>query len=123
MVRSGWPLRYQVTNDNWWEVTIPVRRSLIQCVRQPWKDCQPVHQIHVYMGDDQNHFNNNQTRDNITIGTLNHNVVQDNGTDSQENPIKNNNSNKCIWSGRERNREINSNQHRRKTERIWIHGK
>ena len=49
------------------------------------------------MGDDQNHLNNNQTQDNITIGTLNHNVVQDNGTDSQQNPINNKNPNKSIW--------------------------
>ena len=73
------------------------------------------------MGDNQNHFNNNQTRDNKTIATLNHNVVQNNGTDSQENPIKNNNSSKRIWS--EREIEIDSNRHKRKTERIWIHGK
>ena len=49
------------------------------------------------MGDNQNHFNNNQTQDNITIVTLNHNVVQNNGTDSQENPIKNNSSSERIW--------------------------
>ena len=72
------------------------------------------------MGDNQNHFNNNQTHDNITIVTLNHNV-QNNGTDSQENPIKNNSSGKRIWS--EREIEIDSNRHKRKTERIWIHGK
>ena len=62
------------------------------------------------------------TKDKTTIGTLNRNVVQGNGTDSQENLINNSNLNKCIYSGRERNREIYSNQHRRKTERIWIRG-
>ena len=36
---------------------------------------------------DQNHFNNNQTQDNTIIGTVNHNVVQDNDTDLQENCI------------------------------------
>ena len=60
------------------------------------------------------------TKDKTTIGTLNRSVVQGNGTDSQENPMNNSNLNKCICSGRERNREIHSNQHRRKTERIWI---
>ena len=53
------------------------------------------------MGDNQNHFKNNQTRDNTTIGTLNHNMVQDNGTDSQEKPINNSNLSKRIWSERE----------------------
>ena len=56
-----------------------------------------MHEVHVYMGDGQNHFNNNQTRDNRTIRTLNHNAVQDNGTDSQENPINNKNLCKRIW--------------------------
>ena len=64
---------------------------------QPWMDCRPVHQIRVYMGDDQNHFNNNQTRGNTIIGTLTHYVVQDNGTDSQENPVNNSYLNKRIW--------------------------
>ena len=36
------------------------------------------------MGDDQNIFNNNQSRDNTSIRTLNHDVVQSNGTNSQE---------------------------------------
>ena len=57
-------------------------------------------------GRHQNHFNNNQTQDNTTIGTLNHNVVQDNSTDSEENPINNINLNKRIWSEREIERLI-----------------
>ena len=73
------------------------------------------------MGDSQNHFHNSQTGDNITIETLNHNVVQDNRTDSKESPIKNNNVKKRIWL--ERNREIDSNRHRRETKWIWIQGK
>ena len=84
----------------------PVSRSFIQGAGQPWMDCHPIHQIHVYKGDDQNHFNNNQTQDNRTIGTLNHNVVQDNGTDSEENQINNINLNKRIWSEREMERLI-----------------
>ena len=73
------------------------------------------------MGDSQNHFHNSQTGDNITIETLNHNVAQDNRTDSKESPIKNNNVKKRIWL--ERNREIDSNRHRRETKWIWIQGK
>ena len=53
------------------------------------------------MGDDQNHFNNNQTQEKTAIETLNRNIVQDNGTDLQENPINNSNLNKRIWSERE----------------------
>ena len=68
------------------------------------------------MGDSQNHFHNSQTEDNKTIETLNNNVVQDNPTDSQESPIKNNIVKKRIWL--ERNREIDSNRHRRETK--WI---
>ena len=116
MLRSEWPLRYEVVNNNWWEVVTPVSRSLIHSAGQPWMNCEPVHQIHAYMAVDQNHFNNNQTQHNTATGTVNHNVVQNNGTDLQENPICNSNLNKCIWL--ERNRDIDSNRHRRKTERI-----
>ena len=87
MLRTEWPLRYEVVNNNWWEVATPVSRSLIHSGRQPWMNCQSLHQIHVYMTVDQNHFNNNQTQDNTIIGTVNHNVVQDNDTDLQENCI------------------------------------
>ena len=97
VLKIEWPLSYEVANDNWWEVPTPVSRSFIQSTEQLWMDCRTAHQIHVYMGDNQNHFNNNQTHDNKTIVTLNHNVVQNNGTDSQENPIKNNSSGKRIW--------------------------
>ena len=116
MLRSEWPLHFEVANDNWWEMATPVRRNLIQSAGQPWMHCQPKHKIHVYRGDDQNHFNNNQTQDNTIIGTLNHNVVQNNGTDSQENVINNSNLNKRIQSKRERerNRVIDSKRHRRK---------
>ena len=59
-----------------------------------------MHQINVYIGDDQSHFNNNQISKCITtIGTLNLNVVKSNGTDPQENPINHNNLNKRTWSG------------------------
>ena len=54
------------------------------------------------MGDYQNHFNNNQTQENTTIGTLNYNVVRDNSTDSKENQINKSNLNKFIWSKREK---------------------
>ena len=64
-------------------------------------DCQTVHQIHVHMGDNQDLFNNNQTRDNTINVTLSYNVVQDNSTESQEDPINSNNSSKKIWSERE----------------------
>ena len=53
------------------------------------------------MKNNQNHSNNNQTQDNTTIGTLNHNVVLDNGTNSQDNPINNSNVNKHTSSQRE----------------------
>ena len=53
------------------------------------------------MKNNQNHSNNNQTQDNTTIGTLNHNVVLDNGTNSQDNPINNSNINKHTSSQRE----------------------
>ena len=53
------------------------------------------------MKNNQNHSNNNQTQDNTTIGTLNHNVVLDNGTNSQDNPINNSNINKHTCSQRE----------------------
>ena len=67
-------------------------------------------------GRQSNHFHNSQTEDNKTIETLNNNVVQDNPTDSQESPIKNNIVKKRIWL--ERNRKIDSNRHRRETK--WI---
>ena len=53
------------------------------------------------MGDNQDLFNNNQTRDNTINVTLSYNVVQDNSTESQEDPINSNNSSKKIWSERE----------------------
>ena len=53
------------------------------------------------MKNNQNHSNNNQTQDNTTIGTLNHNVVLDNGTNSQDNPINSSNINKHTSSQRE----------------------
>ena len=53
------------------------------------------------MKNNQNHSNNKQTQDNTTIGTLNHNVVLDNGTSSQDNPINNSNINKHTCSQRE----------------------
>ena len=67
VLRSGLPLCYEVAKDNWWEVATSVSRSLIKSAVQPWVDCQLVHKIHVYMGDDQNHFNNNQTQGITTI--------------------------------------------------------
>ena len=76
MLRNEWPLRYEVVNNNWWEVVTPVSRSLIHSAGQPWMNCEPVHQIHAYMAVDQNHFNNNQTQHNTATGTVNHNVVQ-----------------------------------------------
>ena len=69
-------------------------------LKQPWIDHRSMHQVHVYMGDDQSHFNNNQISKCVTtIGTLNLNVVKSNGTDPQENPINHNNLNKRTWSG------------------------
>ena len=106
MLRTEWPLCCEIANNNWWEKATPVSRSFIQSPEQHWMDCQRMHQIHVYMGDDQNHFSNNKTWDNTTIVTLNHNVVQNNGTDSQENSINNSNLNKRIWSEREIERFI-----------------
>ena len=75
----------------------PVSKGLTQSAKQPWMDCQTVHQIHVYMGDDQKSIQWYQTRDNITIGTLNHKVIKDNDTDLQENPVNNINPSEHIW--------------------------
>ena len=70
VLRSVWPLRYEIANDNWWEVATPVTRTPILSAQKPRMSCQTMHQSHVYMGDYQNHFNNNQTQDNTTIRTL-----------------------------------------------------
>lgn len=65
-------------------------------------DFRLVHQIHVYMGDNLKIISTITKQSNTTIGTLNDNVVQENGADSQENPINNNNLSKRIWSEREK---------------------
>ena len=70
------------------------------------------------MGNDQNHYNNNQTRDNTTIGTLNHNMAQDNVTNSQEKPINNSSLRKRIWSEREIEKLVAINTE----ERLKIYG-
>ena len=68
-------------------------------------DCQVVHQV-MYTWETMKIIST-ITQDNTIIESLNHNIVQDNGTDSQENTINhNNNLSKHIWSGREIERLI-----------------
>ena len=68
-------------------------------------DCQVVHQV-MYTLETMKIIST-ITQDNTIIESLSHNIVQDNGTDSQENTINhNNNLSKRIWSGREIERLI-----------------